>query len=157
SLALDHLEGALDEIRFGKLAHADADRLGHRNLETHLVLLEIDHEKFELHARHFLFFNGGNHTDAMSRIHNGFTSLEALACGRFFLLGRHSSNKLPVTHPDIPPGPGQTRPDETGENRRGHSILVRPTCAKKQLHRGGDDTKTIVMSRGPRVDVLLLS
>src|SRR3546814_6838337 len=57
----------------------------------------------------------------------------------------------------MPPGPGQTRPDETGENRRGHSKLVRPTCAKKQLHRGGDDTKTIVMSRGPRGDVLLLS
>jgi hypothetical protein len=107
SLALHNLQRAVDEIGFGELAHADADGLGHWHFQAHLVLLEIDDKKLKLHAGDFLLFDRHDLANAVGRIDDRFTGLEALACRRFFLLGRHSFQKLPVSRRPFWPGPGQ--------------------------------------------------
>ena len=88
--ALQNLQRALDEIGLGQLAHADRQRLGDRDLETHLVFLELDHEEFELVARNFLFLDRGNLAYAMRRIDDELVGLETLPLRRFLRGNRHA-------------------------------------------------------------------
>src|SRR5690606_38525426 len=66
--------------------------------EPHLVLLEIDHEQFQLVARDFLLLDGGDLPDAVRRIDDELAGLEAIACRGLFLLGSHTP-QTPVLAP----------------------------------------------------------
>src|SRR4051794_3472308 len=86
--ARQHLEALLDEVRLGELAHADARRLGGRDTQNHLVLLERHDEQLELEARDLLLLDRRDAADAVSRVDDRLARLETLTLS--CLLGCHT-------------------------------------------------------------------
>src|SRR5690606_2663770 len=70
------LQGLLDLVVLGQLAHADGLDLGHGNAEGQLVLLEADDEQLKSKTSDFLLLDSDDHADAMGGIDDIFARLE---------------------------------------------------------------------------------
>ena len=65
-----------NHIRRRQRTHTHFDRLVSWNPQGHFVFFKSHDEKFQGHARNFLFVNPNNFADTMGRIHNKFVNAE---------------------------------------------------------------------------------
>jgi hypothetical protein len=82
--ALQGLHRLLDDRLLGELAHADARQLAGGHAQRQLLLLEVDHEQLESHARDLLLLDADDAADTVSRVDDELAGFEAMALAHGF-------------------------------------------------------------------------